>query len=159
MGYLQRTRIARELHDTLLQGFHGLLLRFHTISDMLPERPLEAKRELNLAVHRTEQTITESRDAIRSLRSYSMATNDLALAIGKIGDELAGDGTSEPLPVFQIAVEGKSRNLHPLIREEVYRIATEALRNAFQHAHARRIIAEIRYDDQQFRGFWMMERA
>ena len=52
---------------------------------------------------------------------------------------------------FQVAVEGESRNLHPILRDEVYKIAAEAMRNAFRHAQARQVEAEIRYDNEQFR--------
>lgn len=58
----ERTRIARELHDTLLQSFHGLLLRFQTVSNLLPERPAEAKQRLNSAIDQAAQAITEGRD-------------------------------------------------------------------------------------------------
>jgi len=73
----ERTRIARELHDTLLQGFHGLLLRFQTVSNQLPEGP--AKQRLDSAIDQAAQTITESRDAVQQLRSSTVVTNDLAL--------------------------------------------------------------------------------
>jgi len=54
-------------------------------------------------------------------------------------------------PIFRVAVEGESRDLHPILRDETDRIAAEALRNAFRHAQARQIEVEIRYDDEQFR--------
>jgi signal transduction histidine kinase len=71
-------------------------------------------------------------------------------AISTLGEELATDSTSER-PGFRVAVEGAARDLHPILRDEIYRIAAEALRNAFQHAQARKIEVEIRYDDEQFR--------
>ena len=143
----ERTRIARELHDTLLQGFHGLLLRFQTVSHLLPERPVEAKEKLDSAIEQAAETITEGRDAVQGLRDSTLQDNDLALAISTLGKELI---TNHRLG-FRVAVEGESQNLHPIVRDEIYRIAAEALCNAFHHAEARQIEVEIRYDNEQFR--------
>ena len=146
----ERTRIARELHDTLLQSFHGLLLRFQTVSQLLPERPVEAKEKLDSAIEQAAEAITEGRDAVQGLRDSTVQTNDLALAISTLGEELAADSTGHR-PAFRVAVEGESRDLHPILRDEVYKIAAEALRNAFRHAQAKQVEVEIRYDDEQFR--------
>ncbi len=146
----ERTRIARELHDTLLQSFHGLLLRFQTVFQLLPERPMEAKEKLGGAIEQAAEAITEGRDAVQGLRDSTTQTNDLAKAISTLGEELAADATSHR-PAFRVAVEGQSRDLHPILRDEVYKIAAEALRNAFLHANARQVEVEIRYDDERFR--------
>ena len=69
----ERTRIARELHDTLLQSFHGLLLRFQTVSQLLPERPVEAKEKLDSAIEQAAEAITEGRDAVQGLRDSTVA--------------------------------------------------------------------------------------
>ena len=146
----ERTRIARELHDTLLQGFHGVLLRFETAFQLLPERPVEAKEKLGGAIEQAAEAITEGRDAVQGLRDSTTQTNDLALAISTLGEELATDSTGHR-PAFRVAVEGESRDLHPIRRDEVYKIAAEALRNAFLHANAKQVEVEIRYDDESFR--------
>jgi signal transduction histidine kinase/ligand-binding sensor domain-containing protein len=146
----ERTRIARDLHDTLLQSFHGLLLRFHTASELFPTRPAEAKQTLDSAIEQAAQAITEGRDAVQGLRSSTAVSNDLALAINTLGEELAGVGTNPDAAEFHVGVEGTPRDLHPILRDEVYRIAGEALRNAFRHAEARRIEVEIRYDEREF---------
>lgn len=78
-------------------------------------------------------------------------TNDLALAIGTIGERLAADHAGENPPGFRIEVQGTSMDLVPLVRDEVYRIAVEALRNSFRHAYAKRIEVEIHYDKRQLR--------
>jgi signal transduction histidine kinase/ligand-binding sensor domain-containing protein len=147
----ERTRIARELHDTLLQSFHGLLLRFQTVSNLLPERPAEAKQRLDSAIDQASQAITEGRDAVQQLRSSTTVTNDLAVAVRTLGEELAAHETNQNFAVFHVGVEGVPRNLHPILRDEVYRIAGEALRNAFRHARARQIEVEIHYDERQLR--------
>jgi signal transduction histidine kinase len=146
----ERTRIARDLHDTMLQSFHGLLLLFHAASELLPTRPAEAKQTLDRAIEQAAQAITEGRDAVQGLRSSTVVTNDLALAINTLGEELAGRKTNPNAAEFHVGVDGTPRDLHPILRDEVYRIAGEALRNAFRHAEARRIEVEIRYDERQF---------
>jgi signal transduction histidine kinase/ligand-binding sensor domain-containing protein len=147
----ERTRIARELHDTLLQSFHGLLLRFQTASYLLPSRPAEAKDKLDTAIEQAARAITEGRDAVQGLRASTVERNDLAVAIRTLGDELVTDTSAQPPPTFRVTVEGQPRDLHPILRDDIYKIAAEALRNAFRHAHAGRVEVEIRYDDEQFR--------
>jgi signal transduction histidine kinase len=147
----ERTRIARDLHDTLLQSFHGLLLRFQTASELFPNRPSEAKQTLDSAIDQAAQAITEGRDAVQGLRSSTVVTNDIALAINTLGEALATGEANPNAALFDVGVEGTPRALHPILRDEVYRIVGEALRNAFRHAEAGRIEAEIRYDERQFR--------
>jgi signal transduction histidine kinase len=145
----ERTRVARELHDTLLQSFHGLLLRFQTVSNLLPAG--EPKQKLDNAIDQAAEAITEGRDAVQGLRSSTTVTNDLAGAITTLGAELARSKLNPNAAEFHVEVEGTPRDLHPILRDEVYRIAGEALRNALHHAHAQRIEVEIRYDERQLR--------
>ena len=147
----ERTRIARDLHDTLLQSFHGLLLRFQAATNLLPERPEEARKTLESAIDQAAQAITEGRDAVQGLRSSTVVTNDLAMAIGALSEELGCGETNPNCAEFDVEVEGTPRNLHPILRDEVYRIAGEAVRNAFRHAEAQRVEVEIRYDERQLR--------
>ena len=146
----ERTRIARDLHDTLLQSAHGVLLRFQTVSQLLPDRPVEAKEKLDNAIDQTADFITEARDEVQGLRDSTVQSNDLALAISTLGQELGTDSANHR-PAFRVAVEGEARNLHPILRDETCKIAAEALRNAFRHSQARQIEVEIRYDTEQFR--------
>jgi signal transduction histidine kinase/ligand-binding sensor domain-containing protein len=147
----ERTRIARELHDTLLQSFNALLLRFQTAADLLSTRPDEARRTLESTIDQTAQALIEGRDAVQQLRSTSLGSNDLVSALGSLGKAQAADGSSCDNPTFHIEVEGTPHDLTPITRDEVYRIAGEALRNAFRHARARRIEVEIHYDARQLR--------
>ncbi len=147
----ERTRIARDLHDTLLQSFHGLMLRFQAAYNLFPTRPDEAQKTLGSAIDQAAQAITEGRDAVQGLRSSTVVTNDLARAISTLGEELAGGETNPNGAKFHVGVEGTPRELHPILRDEVYRIAGEAMRNAFKHAKAERIEVELRYDERQFR--------
>jgi signal transduction histidine kinase/ligand-binding sensor domain-containing protein len=147
----ERMRIARELHDTLLQSVHGLLPYFQTAAYLLPERPAEARAQLDEAIVHAARAITEGRDAVQGLRASTLERNDLAIAIRTVGDALAADASAPKRPDFGVAVEGETRDLHPIVRDEIYKIAAEALRNAFRHAQAGRVEVEIRYDDRQFR--------
>jgi len=145
----ERTRIARDLHDTLLQSFQGLLLRFQTVYEMLP--PTSAKEALGSAIDQTEQAIIEGRDAVQGLRASTVETNDLAVAITRLGEELAEEAGGQTAAGMRVEVEGVPRKLQPIVRDEVYRIASEALRNAFRHAGAKQIEVELRYDSRQLR--------
>ena len=144
----ERTRIATELHDTLLQSLHGLMFRYQAARNMLPRRPEEAMQALDGAIMRTEQAIAESRDAIKDLRSEPMTQNDLAELLAAEGRELEASlravGDS---PTFSMIVEGERQTLSPDRSQDVYRMARELLRNAFRHARAHRIEVEVRYDD------------
>src|SRR5258707_11738708 len=84
----ERTRIARELHDTLLQSFHGLMFRLQAARNMLPRRPEEAIQTLDGAISRAEQAIAEGRDAIQGVRSEPDAHNDLAQLLTAMGQEI-----------------------------------------------------------------------
>jgi len=147
----ERTRIARELHDTLLQSFHGTLLHFQAASSLLPTRTAEAKRMLDSAIDMAAQAITEGRDAIQGLRSPEVEINDLAVAIRTFGESYAADRGDDGSPVFQVELVGVARELDPTFAGEVYRIAIEALRNSFQHAEARHIKVEIHHEEKEFR--------
>ena len=141
----ERMRLARDLHDTLLQSFQGVLLKFHAVTYRLGDRP-EARKELEGAIDQARAAIAEGRDAVQGLRSSTVVMNDLARAITTFGEGLASDQNE-----FRVHVEGASRDLAPLVRDEVYRIAGEALRNAFRHADAKRIEVEIHYEARQLR--------
>ena len=147
----ERTRIARELHDTLLQSFQGTLLHFQAASSLLPTRTAEAKRMLDSAIDMAAQAITEGRDAIQGLRSPEVEITDLAVAIRTFGESLAADRGDDGSPVFQVELVGVARELDPTFAGEVYRIAIEALRNSFQHAEARHIKVEIHHEEKEFR--------
>jgi signal transduction histidine kinase len=147
----ERTRIARDLHDTLLQSFQGVLFKFSALKYLIPDRPAEAVESLERMLEQARAAVTEGRDAVQGLRSSTVVANDLARAITEFGQGLAADQTGPNHPEFRVYVEGTSRDLPPLIRDEVYKIACESLRNAFQHAGAKRIQVQIRYDPRHFR--------
>ena len=148
----ERTRIARELHDTLLQSLHGVLMSFQRADNLLPDRPIggEAKAWKRDRSGRPGDN-REPRCGARIAIIDASRTNDFALAIRTLGEELAAKQTSDSLPVFDVVVEGTSRDLNPILRDDVYRIAGEAMRNALEHAQARRIEVELHYDKHGLR--------
>src|SRR5262249_4922843 len=97
-----------------------------------------------------QAALAEGREAVQGLRSSAVLTTDLARAVTTLGEGLVADQSGAQCPEFRLRVEGKSRELPPLVREEVYRISCEALRNAFRHAQAKRIEVEIRYASREF---------
>ena len=147
----ERTRIARELHDTLLQSLQALLFQYQAARNLFAAGSERAMQVLDASLDRTEQAIAESRDAIRDIRSENVAQNALPELLTKAGSDLAKSRADRDVPTFGLTVEGERRTLTPIIREETYRIALELLRNAFRHAKAHRIETEIRYDDDMLR--------
>jgi signal transduction histidine kinase/ligand-binding sensor domain-containing protein len=146
----ERTRIARELHDTLLQGFQGLLLMFHSALKLLPDRPVEARQRLERALEQATAATTEARHAVQGLRASSVETTDPAGALWNIVAELTRE-QEDSAPAIRVTAQGTPRRLKPVVGDEVYRITREALRNALRHAAAQHITAEIRYDERRFR--------
>jgi signal transduction histidine kinase len=142
----ERTRIAQDLHDTLLQGLLSASMQLHVADDRLssdsPAKPL-VSRVLELM----RQVVEEGRNAIQGLRSPGSDLRDLEQVFSRIKEELALFDTVE----FKVVVEGVSRPLHPVIRDEAYRIGREALTNAFRHSQASRIEVQIEYTGKSLR--------
>ena len=147
----ERTRIARDLHDTLLQSFQGLILHFQRARNLLPDRASEAIQTLDKALDAAEQAIVEGRDAIHDLRSPAPTALSLAKEITSLGEELIAHDSKEHPTQFRVVIEGSAQTLHPKVYTEVFRIAREALRNAVSHSHARRIETEVAYSSNLFR--------
>jgi signal transduction histidine kinase/ligand-binding sensor domain-containing protein len=142
----ERTRIAQELHDTLLQGFLSVSMQMHVVNDHLaidsPEKPL-VSRILELM----GQVIEEGRNSVRGLRSSKLSSLDLESAFSQIRREFPMQSQIG----FRVIVEGTPRPLRSAIREEVYLIGHEALSNAFRHAHASDIEVELEYASSHLR--------
>ena len=144
----ERTRIARELHDSLLQGFQGLMFRLQAVRDQLPGRPGEAMQALDVALERGDKVIVEARDTVTDLRESIVG--DITEALTALNEELTVLSSNHGAPCMRVLVEGKQRPLNPMVRDEIYRIAREALRNAFHHAQAQKIETQITYGDSEF---------
>jgi len=142
----ERTRIAQELHDTLLQGFLSASMQLHVADDQLPADS-KAKPLVGRVLELMNKVIEEGRNAVRGLRLSSGGSEDLEQAFSGIREELAVARGS----AFRVLIEGETRMLHPVIREEVYRIGREALVNAFRHSHASNIELELEYASSYLR--------
>jgi signal transduction histidine kinase/ligand-binding sensor domain-containing protein len=136
----ERTRVARELHDTLLQTVHG--------SKLVADRALRDTADRDRLVHALEQlsvwlgqAAAEGRAALQSLRTSTTESNDLAGALRRAVDECRNNSSAET----PFSVQGRARELHPAVRDEVYRIGYEAIRNACVHSRAGRINVAIEY--------------
>jgi ligand-binding sensor domain-containing protein/signal transduction histidine kinase len=147
----ERTRIARELHDTLLQSFQGLILHFQTARDMLPKDPAEAGKSLDTALESADQAMVEGRNAIYDIRASTLVDDDLAHTITSLGDELGASCVGGAPPKFSVVEEGTAKPLDPIFRDDVYHIVREALRNSFKHSEAQNIEAEITYGKRLLR--------
>jgi ligand-binding sensor domain-containing protein/signal transduction histidine kinase len=140
----ERTRIAQELHDTLLQGVMSASMQLHSAVDDLPaDTPI--RQELERVLHLMSRVSDEGRVAVRGLRTES--GDDLEQAFFLVRQEYASRNGAD----FEVTVEGRVRTIHPLIRDEVYRIGREALVNAFRHARAKRIEVELEYSPRHLR--------
>jgi ligand-binding sensor domain-containing protein/signal transduction histidine kinase len=136
----ERTRIAQELHDTLLQGFLSASMQLHVAADHIPEDS-PAKPLLGRVLQLMGQVTEEGRNALRGLRSSSRDAYSLEQALSHVPQELAIPGEI----AYRVIVDGQPRALHPVIRDEVYRIGRESLVNAFRHAQANSIEVEVEY--------------
>jgi len=136
----ERTRIAQELHDTLLQGFLSASMQLHVANDHLAADS-QAKPLVGRVLDLMGQVIEEGRNAVRGLRSPKLSSPDLEQAFSKIRQEFPVQSQTG----FRVIVEGTPRPLRPVIRDEVYFIGHEALSNAFRHAHASEIEVELEF--------------
>ena len=148
----ERTRIAQELHDTLLQGLLSASMQVHVAADAVPaDSP--AKPTITRALELLKQVIDEGRNVVKGLRLSDNSAMDLVDAFSRVREELDAESTSSQPVAFRVIVDGEQRQLHPMLRDEVYRIGREALINAFRHSRARHIELELKYDSDEFRVF------
>jgi len=136
----ERERIARELHDTLLQGMQGLIWRFQAATDRIPGGE-PARQLMESSLDRADQLLAEGRDKVKGLRRAAGDAPDLANALAADGEQFAVETSIE----FRVTVQGNGRELHPIVREEGFLIGREALSNAFRHARASQIEVEVSY--------------
>jgi signal transduction histidine kinase len=142
----ERAQISRDLHDTLLQGIHGLMLRFHFVAQQIPEGAPE-RRVMEEALTTADKVIEEGRDRVRSLRAEALSKEDLANRLAQVGTALNWDHSVQ----FSVATEGSSPALHPIVEDELFMIGREAVTNSFRHAGASRIDVEINSDGDAIR--------
>ena len=147
----ERTRIARDLHDTLLQSFPGLLLEFQAARNLFARRPEEAMHRLDEAISSAEAAIPKAEMQFRIYAQDQKFAATWHTCLRRRDRNFRKLRRHTADAAFHITVEGPPRNLPAVLQDEVYRMAWELLRNAFCHARARRIELEIRYDLQKLR--------
>lgn len=142
----ERTRIARELHDTLLQNVQGLILKIDAISKRIPAAD-PTHQEIDKTLDYADQVLAEGRDRVRNLRAAAVPETDLRAAFQQVAEESSPDRVA----AVRTVVEGSVRELDPVVREESYSIGREAIINALQHSQGQNIKVEIIYDSKEFR--------
>jgi signal transduction histidine kinase/ligand-binding sensor domain-containing protein len=144
----ERTRIAQDLHDTLLQGFISASLQLNLANRKLTADS-EAKPLVTEVLELMKRVIDEGRSAVQGMRLTQTDSSDLEKSFSRIRAEAIADA-----PVnFRVQVEGTERSLHALVRDDVYRIGREAMINAFRHSGAPNVEVELRYSDRDLRLF------
>jgi signal transduction histidine kinase len=137
---VERTRIAQELHDTLLQGFFAVSLKLRTAVDLLPADSA-AKEQFCGTLHLMDFVLEEGRRAVQGLRASPEHYASLGHALAGVPSDLglpSGAG-------FRVVVEGRKRELRGAMLDEIYRIGREAIVNAHRHSRANQIEAEVEY--------------
>jgi signal transduction histidine kinase/ligand-binding sensor domain-containing protein len=142
----ERERIAREVHDTLLQALNGVILKFQAIADRIaPSDP--ARALMDQALDRADRAVSEGRSLVEGLRTRDRDGLEIVNALRDAGSELAKDGSAQ----LRVIVEGRQRPLHVVVAEELYWVGREALINAFHAAHASHIELELSYARKELR--------
>jgi signal transduction histidine kinase/ligand-binding sensor domain-containing protein len=144
--HAERERIARELHDTLLQSMQALILTFQVEADRFPDED-PARRRIDRTIDRAISVLSEGRDRVTQLRDTSENIRDLAAAYAGVARDYGAYGG----PSFRLIVDGEPRPLDPIVADELYRIGHEAIANAFVHAHAKEIDVEVIYGPNALR--------
>lgn len=142
----ERSRIAQELHDTLLQSVVSASMQLHVAAKSMPQES-PAKARISHTLELMGRVVEEGRNTVRGLRSAQRDLPDLEGSFSRIVNELPVTGDVR----FRVLVDGVTRPLHPVVRDEVYRIGREAIINAFRHASANSIEVSLEYRDKGFR--------
>jgi signal transduction histidine kinase/streptogramin lyase len=141
----ERTRIAQELHDTLLQGLLSISMQLNVLTDEIKDAHVNTK--MSGILKRIGQVIDEGRRTLHGLRSHYGAADALEQAISRDADDFRGRQDVD----IHIVTEGARRSLNPLVGDDVYCITREAVVNALRHSRARRVDIGIEYGRQHLR--------
>ena len=142
----ERTRIARELHDTLLQGFLAASMQLHAAVDRLLPESTE-KQQFERVTQMVDRALEEGRCALEGLRSPHHRIASLGDAFARIPNDLGLPSQAG----FRVVVVGVEKKLKAGLLDEVYRIGREAIVNACRHSHAKEIEAEVEYRPTELR--------
>ena len=143
----ERNRIAREIHDTLAQGFVAVSVQLEVVSRLLTVSADAAQEQLARARELVQDSLDEARRSIWQLRSQSSANGDFAARLSKAATRITA---SAPVKL-KLQVNGAYRPLSPAVEDELLRIAGEAITNVVRHAHAASIDVHLQFDARKFR--------
>jgi signal transduction histidine kinase len=143
----ERTRVTRELHDSLLQGFSGVVLQLEAVARQFESNPGTSKQRLERAIHQADHSLAEARRTIMSMRLPALENQTLPEALSAVGSQ-ATEGTSIS---FHLAVRGHVRQLPYDAQANLYLVGREAITNAVNHARAKRIAAQLTYSTKATR--------
>lgn len=139
----ERARLAREVHDTLAQGFVGVASQLDAAEMFLPQDPATARDYLEIARRMTRHSLTEARRSVQDLRASALDDHDLAQAL-----EAAVKQWTKGSPLTaQVTVQGDTSGLPGSTAHQLLRIAQEAVANAIKHADARSLHLEVRVEE------------
>jgi signal transduction histidine kinase/ligand-binding sensor domain-containing protein len=141
----ERTRIAREIHDTLAQGFAAVSVQLEVVSRLLPNATEGARNALDTARSLARSSLQDARTSIWDLRSQSAEQDDLASRLRKLADHLCASANIKA----QLEVNGAYRPLAPEVETELTRIAQEAIVNAVRHSGAPSITLRLSFHERQ----------
>ena len=137
---VERESVARDLHDTFLQGIQGLILHFHTGTQQIPaDQPV--RRVFEEALRQSDNVMLEGRSVLSKLQTRRSNPESLPDAFTTIAHEFLALSTAQ----FELTVSGRRRDIDAVVREELHKIGREALFNAFRHAHAKKIEVELHF--------------
>jgi signal transduction histidine kinase/ligand-binding sensor domain-containing protein len=137
----ERERIAHQIHDTVIQDLIGATLQLELVGFEVADRPEASRRSLATLAARMRETIARSRNMVSNLHSTAVAQYSLV----EVLQHSEAEFRSGPSPIFDLLTAGEAREVHPLVRDEVYRICREALANAFRHSGAEYVTVEVRF--------------
>jgi signal transduction histidine kinase/ligand-binding sensor domain-containing protein len=144
----ERGRIAGDLHDTLLQGLISASMHLDVAADDVPEGS-PVRKKLDHVLQMMANVAQDGRNAVQGLRSCDSNSLGLEQAFAQIKQEFDRGNTEGP--ELCVSMQGRPRPLHPVFRDEMYRIGREAVINAFRHSEAKKIEVELEYSHRQFK--------
>jgi signal transduction histidine kinase/ligand-binding sensor domain-containing protein len=137
----ERERIAAQIHDTVIQDMIGTALQLELLGFQISDQPQKAASSVDTLAQRLRETIARSRNMVWSLHSTAVVQYSLVEVLRHAEAEFRlGE-----LPRFELSSSGEPRDVHPLVRDEVYRICREALANAFRHSDAQNVSVTVRF--------------
>lgn len=143
----ERNRIAREIHDTLAQGFAGISVQLELVARLLERAPETAKKHLDEARKLVRDSLAEARRSVWDLRSQALEENDLPAALSETAKRLVAGTEIET----EVRVSGTYRRLNRVIEDNLLRIGQEAMTNAIKHAQARRLRIDFKFEPERLR--------